>query len=343
MPGCLAVASAAGERLSIDVNGIDFPVYWKSRMGFFSVSGKIEREILHSNSLGNRSRTPGGLSLGYQVSAFPRLTVNAALFCHYFSEWGWKSWPGIDLLYDLFEPVSVYASIGRSFRMPSFTELYYASPANIGNPNLYPSEAENAEIGLNARRGGGFLRVALFRRLGKNMIDWARQAEDEAWRAMNITQLTTQGLEVECQYRPTTAAPLRSLFLSATFLATDKMRDDYQSKYVLNYLSQQVACGSTLGLLFGIEANLQMQWKKRYRNDPVFLTDLALHKRVNACTLYVKANNLFDASYFEVAGVPMPGRWISGGLNFDFASRQARNVSDHRSSNHSVFMKSQND
>jgi vitamin B12 transporter len=32
--------------------------------------------------------------------------------------------------------------------------------------------------------------------------------------------------------------------------------------------------------------------------------------------IYLEANNLFDCSYSDLLGAPMPGRWIVAGLNF---------------------------
>ena len=45
--------------------------------------------------------------------------------------------------------VKLRASISRAFRVPSYTELYYEDPANIGNPNLRPERAWNYEGGID--------------------------------------------------------------------------------------------------------------------------------------------------------------------------------------------------
>ena len=34
------------------------------------------------------------------------------------------------------------------------------------------------------------------------------------------------------------------------------------------------------------------------------------------CELFLKATNLFNKSYYEVSGVPLPGRWITAGVKF---------------------------
>jgi vitamin B12 transporter len=36
-------------------------------------------------------------------------------------------------------------------------------------------------------------------------------------------------------------------------------------------------------------------------------------------SVMVSADNVFDAQYADVLGAQMPGRWLSGGLKFNFS------------------------
>ena len=44
--------------------------------------------------------------------------------------------------------IRVYGSVGKAFRIPTYTELYYSSIISQGNQNLKPEETLNFEMGL---------------------------------------------------------------------------------------------------------------------------------------------------------------------------------------------------
>lgn len=71
--------------------------------------------------------------------------------------------------------------LNRALRMPTFTDLYYKSKTNIGNPNLLPEESEAFEAGV--KYGNHFLNghIAGFYRKGSNMIDWVKAKPDDLW------------------------------------------------------------------------------------------------------------------------------------------------------------------
>ena len=67
------------------------------------------------------------------------------------------------------------ASASRAFRVPSYTDLYYHDPANLGNPNLRPERAWTYETGVDwvpsARLRGG---LTVFERRERDGIDYYR-------------------------------------------------------------------------------------------------------------------------------------------------------------------------
>ena len=61
---------------------------------------------------------------------------------------GLNVFPGIDLSYQLFSGIKIFTSFNTSLRMPTFTDLYYKGPTNIGNPDLKPEKAATIEGGV---------------------------------------------------------------------------------------------------------------------------------------------------------------------------------------------------
>ena len=49
----------------------------------------------------------------------------------------------------LSQRLKLRASASRAFRVPSYTDLYYHDPANLGSPNLRPERAWTYEGGLD--------------------------------------------------------------------------------------------------------------------------------------------------------------------------------------------------
>ena len=80
--------------------------------------------------------------------------------------WTW----GADLSYDLYQHARPFVSVNRSFRLPTFTDLYYQGPTNIGNPNLKAEFATTYESGIKMDRNRLMAEVALFYRQGSDII-----------------------------------------------------------------------------------------------------------------------------------------------------------------------------
>ena len=65
---------------------------------------------------------------------------------------------------------AVYASVGKSFRMPNFRNLYYSSGMIIPNPDLSPEKGINYEVGYKFETEGARLNIAAFRTEVKDQI-----------------------------------------------------------------------------------------------------------------------------------------------------------------------------
>ena len=60
----------------------------------------------------------------------------------------WHSFPGLDLGIDVSSNLKFYGNIGKTYRIPTYTDLYYSDKTTIGNENLVP-ESHLQRLGRN--------------------------------------------------------------------------------------------------------------------------------------------------------------------------------------------------
>ena len=108
-----------------------------------------------------------------------------------------KLFPGIDIGYKLSNKISLNANIGETFRIPTFTDLYYSDPNNQGNENLDPEKAFTSEVGFKLREKNYGISLSLFRRKSDDLIDYVKANPDDKWSPQNIKNVITTGIEFD--------------------------------------------------------------------------------------------------------------------------------------------------
>ena len=63
-----------------------------------------------------------------------------------------------------------------------------------------------------------------------------------------------------------------------------------------------------------IDAGLRLEGRERIGRDPYALLDLRVSRPVGRLRVFVDAANLLGTAYEEIRGVPMPGRWVTVGI-----------------------------
>jgi iron complex outermembrane receptor protein len=300
-----------------DVYGIELQQSIYSRLGSFAIGGEAGRETIDSSNLGDHERTKGGIFAEYRPKLGERAVFTVGAFSYYYSDWGWKTWPGLDLGYKLGKSSHLYASIGRSFRVPTYTELYYASPANQGNPGLEPEEAWSYEAGFKWRAEHATANLSIFRREGRNLIDWVRESASVPWEARNIASINTSGVETGFTLDPSRLlghSSIRRIAIGYTYIGSDKEAGNLESKYVLDHLEHQFICNIEGASLFQFRPDIEFRYEKRAGGESYSLLDAQLSRRFPNGELFIKATNLLNTDYTEIGGVPMPGRWLVAGI-----------------------------
>jgi iron complex outermembrane receptor protein len=267
---------------------------------------------------------------------FNKLMINAGVNITYNTDIEKKVFvfPGIDMSYALNKRMSLFASANKTMRMPTYTDLYYQGPNNIGNPGLLPEEALGFDLGLKHTAGFFKSNFTLFYMHGKNLIDWVKEEADDPWKTVNYTGLNTAGAEISATVNMIKLIPGQSFFQHAniqyTFIDQQKAKQNLISHYTLNYLRHRVDAS----IRHAIIRNVYVTWHIAYQNrngqyekfvdgesaglvgySPFFTTDLKVYLKYKGWQLSGRINNIFDVQYYDIGNVPQPGRWIRFGFS----------------------------
>lgn len=239
--------------------------------------------------------------------------------------------PGVEVGYQIFSFCKIFTALNQSFRLPTYTELYYKDPVHEGNSTLKPEKANQIEAGLKLRIGEFFGQFAYFYRKGKNIIDWVKKNETDKWKTENITQVNVFGFESNITYMPVSnvkSLPVK-IQLSYAYNSITKLTGQYYSKYVLDVLRHKVV----LTVINKINKNIFLSWallyhertgtytefttglEKKYK--PYLTFDAKISYKFKALNFFIQGSNIFNTHYYDFANIPMPGRWIKAGINFE--------------------------
>jgi len=287
------------------------------RKGEFVLGLEVAKEELESTRLGDHSNTKAAIYTEYGISLARKVTLNPGIRIDHHSGWGWQFSPAMNIGYHPYPKMMVHSSLGRSFRPPDYTELYYWSPKNVGNPRLVVEEAWSYELGgdfdLNTCLHS---RITLLFRKAGNLIDWVRRDSVSPWEAVKIGKVYTYG--VESVFEVGLNSSSRFSF-SYTFLQSQSEElENYISKYALSHPRHQISLGFSFSLPWGIRQNLKGTYKQNSQKRGYSIVDSQLSKSLGQLEFYLGATNLLDVSYEEIPGVVMPGSSLDCGIKLEF-------------------------
>jgi outer membrane cobalamin receptor len=290
------------------------------------LTGGLEgiEDRVNSSAFGVQRATRGAIYLQDEIELHPSLTATLGLRydAHSIYEEQWN--PRLGLLWRLPWETRLRASVGRSFRAPTFNDLYWpASPWTAGNPNLKPETAWNYELGLEKKlEQWAVAKIAGFYREVDDLINWAA-GPDFVFRPSNIDSAQIWGVEAEVALHP---AKGWSFPLNYSFLyPRDKKTGDpipFRPKHMVNAGVEYVSP-------MGLKANLKGRYVRYYvtqtstLNKDYFVLDGRVGYEFTVYRLYrgevfLNLANAFDAEYEVVEGYPMPPRSLSAGVTFSF-------------------------
>ena len=266
---------------------------------------------ISSNNLGKHDRTTVNLFVDHTFKLFDeKLVLSPGIAVSYFSDMSFHSFPGIDLGYNINSNFKLYSNIGKTFRIPTYTDLYYSDRTTIGNENLNPESATSTELGFKYNTSNFKISGAFFNRKAKNIIDYVKENENDLWNAVNIGSLKTTGFELDFRYN---FQNQNYLNLGYTNIKDNNYVTNINfSKYSLNSLKHHFT--SKLNLNYIRNVNHSFVYKYAERSDKSnynVLDSKIMYKK----GLFIYVNNILDEVYSETNLVPMPGTSFLVGIS----------------------------
>ncbi|GMQ25201.1 TonB-dependent receptor [Algoriphagus sp. oki45] len=302
-----------------DVFALEANGSYQSKLGTTGFGLEVRKEQIESTNLGNHDRTLSGLFLEQLVQLGSKTDLRAGLYSNYYSEYGWKHFPGAEVGFQASKSLRFYSGIGSSYRIPTYTDLYYVGPTNIGNADLVPEQVRSFEVGGKWNRSGWRGELVYFNRYSENLIEWTRSSDQDPWQPRNLNEVTFNGVEASVHYainpngRP---IQVREFMLSYNFIDADfSGQEGLESRYALTALRNQVITGVLVGFGEKVEWNTKMRYVERMSLDPYFLLDMRVdYNRLGKLGFFAEASNITNEDYIEAGTVQMPGRWFRAGF-----------------------------
>ena len=223
------------------------------------------------------------------------------------------------------------AGAWQSMRLPTFTDLYYTSPAQINTLDLTPEHAVTYRLGVDYLKRSWNLSAQAYYRSGRDIIDWVwREDMGSKWHSEQTSSLDTFGIELAGGYTVSEGF-LRRVTLSYGYITTDR-NADVIAKSAMDFMRHKAALAVEVHFLrrmslaltgsvydrngsythYPEPGNASLNEERDYK--PYFLLDGRLQWEKGICRLYVDATNITDTRYCDIGGIRLPGFWCTGGV-----------------------------
>jgi vitamin B12 transporter len=299
--------------------GAEANASYTSSLGITGFGLDISRVSISSNNLGDRNRTMVNLFLEHRFKT-GNFDITPGVAVTYFSDFKFHAFPGLDIGYKVSDNLRAYGNIGYTYRIPTYTDLYYNDSSTTGNPNLKPEEALAQELGLKYNTNNFYATVSVFNRDADNLIDFIRpNTTATKFEATNIAEVNTKGFEFDANYTFKIKDYDQSLAAGYTFLEDNiKDQDRDLSRYRLNTLKHHFTTRLRTQLFKNVSQNIIYKHAERTDGQSYNVWDASIIFNFNKFDFTVTANNIFNAEFIETGFVPMPESNVLLGLRYSF-------------------------
>jgi vitamin B12 transporter len=227
--------------------------------------------------------------------------------------------PSLGLTYELGEHAIARASAARGFTTPPLSSVTGGGVGALPNPKLTAEEGWSYQVGLESAAMDYLnLKANFFRHDVKNEIP--NDVDPVTQTFINHGSIVRQGYELQAESAPVFNVSLKAAHAFVHIDADSQPAPTVNYSYLIGIKYDDRK--SIVAQLFGTYVwwNLPAANGAKYDN---FIWDLNLSKKFAVCqasTIDVFANvhNLFNASQYTLSVYPNPGRWVEGGLRFNF-------------------------
>ncbi|QXP80359.1 MULTISPECIES: TonB-dependent receptor plug domain-containing protein [Winogradskyella] len=301
--------------------GAEANASYTSKLGVTGFGIDMSKTYLRSNNLGDRNRFMTTVFLEHRFQFIDdRLDITPGVAVTYFSDFKFNGFPGLDVGFDITNNLKAYGNIGFTYRIPTYTDLYYNDPRTIGNADLEPEEAFSQEIGIKYNAHKIRASLSVFNRDATNLIDFVRpNTVDEIYTATNIAEVNTKGLELDVAYNFNVKNYKQTLAFGYAYLDDNILEQNEElSRYSLNTLKHHFTTRLSTKLFKNINQNIIYKYAERTTGQTYNVWDASIVMSLKQVELSVTASNIFDADYIESGYTPMPPSNVLFGMRYKF-------------------------
>ncbi|HEY1271936.1 MAG TPA: TonB-dependent receptor, partial [Terriglobales bacterium] len=270
-------------------------------------------DSVDSTNLGRHARSREAVYLDYDVRVLGRASFSLAARQEFYGSGEDDFSPTAAAGVWLKAGLKLKASVSHAFRLPTFTDLYYHDPGNVGNANLRRETSWDYEGGLQWAPGGRYKAdLTVFHRRDRDVIDYL--LENGIYVANNIQRLNFTGVETSFEVR----LPRDQRFqvgYTGLYGAQQPLANQ-QTKYTFEYPVHDAVVTWQGTIPWNVVARTRLGVVGRYQQDPYPLWDFSVGREFRHVRTHLSLSNLTGTQYEEVAGVIMPGRSVLFGLEF---------------------------
>ena len=294
---------------------------------FYLIYGiNLEYDSINSNEIESKNRLFSGVFLESPINLTESFVLQPSVRLDYYSDFGGSLNFKIGIVKNLNNTTSLKSSISKSFRAPTFNDLYWPESSFVaGNPDLKPETGYSIDFGISKRDENINYDAFAFTRYIKNVILW-QPGDDGKWRPSNYGEALYPGFEGNLnlyflKYYNFTVnyTYLYTFVLSGSYTLKDNKRLPYIPVHKLNAGFN----GNWGKNLIGFDFNyMSLRYTKTsnvgYMPSHFVLNAHYKHKFNNNMTLNIDIHNLFNEQYQMEDGYPMPGTYIETGIKYKF-------------------------
>ncbi len=298
--------------------------------------------IAMENPKGNYSKQKSTQSAGFVADIhyeWEKFTFSAGGLLHWNSDFSWQNYFGADANFQITKQLKIYTSINKTYRLPSFTERFYSSTTFDGNQLLTPEYATNYEFGAKYFSPIFRAHISTFYRDGNNIIAYVRATSAEKWKATNMIDVQTYGIEssvnINVNQLFNNALPIEFVSFQYSLMNRENNSNTLLTNYSTDFLKHNLTVSIQHRIFAKLRANWSIQYQQRNgeyapydrqtnkflsaeKYKPVCLVNAKLFYQFKYCQLYAEANNLLDVDYEDIANVPSPDFSLKIGVKIGF-------------------------
>jgi outer membrane cobalamin receptor len=277
-----------------------------------------------SNVYKQHSRNSGAVFASI-LSGLSRWTFDAGVRADFHSSYAPRICPTIGIGFLITPQQKIFGTAGRSFRAPTYTELYIYNSSTHGDPSLQPEMGWSYELGWEYYTNSQMrISFSLFEQDHTNLIDYVRYSILDTAQAVNFSNAVIRGIETSLQWNAmhsskhdglSESSQLEHISIGYGYLDSRiEHRQIFSSRYSYNHPRHQISLFASGSVPFIIQYSIGIIHKIKLTGTDYTLVDARLSKQIFSAKIYVSGNNLFNQTYEEITGVPLPGRWLWAGI-----------------------------